>query len=519
MKDKKEKKEKEKSLTKVKEKRAKFITFLKKRWLVSGINTLLLIAILVAIFVLINIGVRKWNPTPIDCTTSKDYSLTEDSKNRLKDIDKDVNIYFVNWDSVGESEVAYYFPKIVDQYNLAEQYTKISSKIKVQKIDTNKDVEFSKKYNISSGDYHVIIESGKNNRNLEAIELVDTTNGTYLTEQKITSAIVNAITDKTNKAYFLAGYSEFDSEKNLTTLTQYLKDEALTYENLSILNKKEVPADCDTLIIMTPNKDFDDITTDAILKYIKKGGNILWFNGITENDKDLKNVNKILAEYGVNKFEKGIIYETDKNRVYGYYTWFAPVVEGSSILKDFNDGTILLFEATKVNINTDKLEELKVTKTDLLTSSEKSYYSKNLTSQMDTKSDEKGSFIVGAELIKTISEAQEATEGKEAKEAVESKLIIYGNDLFVSDSSIPMAQGYNIPAITFLNNKDVVLNSIAYLTKNDQNITIRKSYTDALTSFTPTDLEKQIIITIIFAVPVLIIIIGIMIWVIRRRRN
>ena len=43
-----------------------FIKRIKTRWLISRANTLLLIAILIAIFILLNIFVKKLDITPID---------------------------------------------------------------------------------------------------------------------------------------------------------------------------------------------------------------------------------------------------------------------------------------------------------------------------------------------------------------------------------------------------------------------------------------------------------------------
>ena len=112
----------EKSLKKVKDKskKAEKIQLLKKKWLIKGTTTILLIAILIAIFVLINFGMKKWDPTPIDCTKSQDYSLTEESKNRIKDIGKDVNIYFVGFEENNK------------QYELVKQYNKKKNKNKIK---------------------------------------------------------------------------------------------------------------------------------------------------------------------------------------------------------------------------------------------------------------------------------------------------------------------------------------------------------------------------------------------------
>ena len=511
---KKENKENEKSLKKVKEekKSSKFFTKIKKKWLISGTNTLLLIAIIIAIFIFINVVVKKAEITPIDCTTSQDYTLTKESKERVSKIDKSVNIYFFGYEEENKD------------YDLAKQYHKANSKIKVELVDANKNVELAKKYEVSNEEKKVIVECEKTSRTLTEYDLInydyETGKSVDIAEQKITSAIINVTAGNVPKVYYLTGYTQFELNTSLVGLSQYLDNEVLTYENLNILNKKGVPEDCDTLIIMTPNKDFDEFVADEIIKYIKKGGNILWFNGVYEEEKDYKNVNKVLEQYGINKFEKGIIYETDLNKILGYDTIFAPDIQNNSILKDVKQsaGTIF-FSSTKINFDEEKAEKQNVQKTDLLLASEKSYFTKDLTGETNGKDDKKGTFVVGAELVKTISEAKEADGENEAKEAVTSKLIIYGNDLFITDYPIQIAQGYKQTILSIANNKDVVLNSIAYLVNNDQEITIRKSYSDSITTFTPTEGQKALIMRIIFAVPLVIIAIGIIIWIIRRRRQ
>ena len=76
---------------------------------------------------------------------------------------------------------------------------------------------------------------------------------------------------------------------------------------------------------------------------------------------------------------------------------------------------------------------------------------------------------------------------------------------------------YYTYAIDLYNNKDVILNSISYLTERTDTITIRK--TNEQESYTVTEQEDAIIKTIIFAVPVIIIGIGIVVWQVRRRKK
>lgn len=487
---------------------SKFLKVIKQRWLIKGTTTLLLIAILIAAFVLINIGVKKLNITAIDCTENKTYTLTDESKERVKDIDKDVNIYFVAYE---ESD---------PPYTLAKQYSNANSKIKVKMVDATTDLDFAKKYDVTGEDATIIVANGDVTRTLSSYDLYSYDadyNTIDLTEQKLTSAILNVVSQDIPKAYFLSEYTSLSFSNGLQLLSQYLEDEVLDYETLNILSTGKIPEDCDVLVIMTPEKDFDDITTKAIKDYIKSGRNILWLNSAVVNkSSEFKNVNKILSQYGVKEFEKGIIYETNQeNTILGYPIYFMPQVQNTEVTEDISAGSGVAFiQATKINFDTDKFEKLNVEKTDLILTSDTTYFTTDLSGAMNTKTDEKGAFTVGAQLVKTISEADEDSE----EDDITSTLIIYGDNLFASDTTVSYGN-YGAYAINLANNADLVLNSIGFLSEKDENITIRKNYTSSSTTFTPTDGEISIIVKIIFVVPVAIIALGVIIWIIRKNKK
>lgn len=62
-----------------------------------------------------------------------------------------------------------------------------------------------------------------------------------------------------------------------------------------------------------------------------------------------------------------------------------------------------------------------------------------------------------------------------------------------------------------------MINSVSYLTQRTDTITIRKD-SDSV-SYTVTEAQHNLIMIVIFLVPVLIIIIGIIVWQIRRRKK
>ena len=60
----------------------KFIEIVKKKWLVDGTKTAILVLIIVAAFIGINVFMQTLELTPLDFTQEKLYSLTDASKDK-----------------------------------------------------------------------------------------------------------------------------------------------------------------------------------------------------------------------------------------------------------------------------------------------------------------------------------------------------------------------------------------------------------------------------------------------------
>lgn len=499
-----------KAMTKKKEKKAttsKFIEIIKKKWLVDTSKTFLLMAIIVAVFIGVNVLMQKWNPTPIDFSQEKLYTLTDESKEKVKNIDKDVNIYFVGYTDEDSN------------LELAKQYKKANEKITAEAVDANNRPDLVEKYGIENGTQGIIVECGEKSKVLTSNDLVTYDTSTYETisiaEEKLTSSIISVTSQKVPKVYFLQGYSEYSLSKNMNFLNMYLANEINEVEKLDVLSVGKIPDDCDTLVITTPSKDFDDVATNSITDYINSGRNILWLNSALTTSKDMPNVNKILAMYGVNPFEVGVIRETNASKmVTNSPDLIIPEIQSSKVTKDlYNTTGVIFINSTKINVNEDNLSDLKVSKTDLALASKDSYFRTNFSIQSNAaqEDEEKGTFIVGAELDKTLKEKNEET----GESAVTSKMIIFGENYFITD--YPLNQNSQYGAIQLAYNKDLVLNSIAYLADREEDISARKS--TGTVKYTATEEQDTIIKVIIFAVPIVIILAGIVVWQIRRRKK
>ena len=466
--------------------------------------------------------------TPIDCTTNKEHTLTNESKERIKDKQGPINIYFVGYT---EDDTT---------YTLAKQYNKVNDNINVEIIDIKQRTDLASEYELTADSNAIVVTCGDKSKILNADDLYtygEDYNTIDLSEEKITSAILNVTSEKVPKAYFLTGYSDYNMEATggMSYLSMLLEDEVLEFENLDLLIKGSVPEDCDTLIITTPSKDFDDLTANEIIKYINNGGDILWLNASYAEKLDLKNVNKVLALYGVDPFDEGYIYETDTEKI--AFRYAGCLVEGLGNTDiDKNLTTAIFLNPTKVNIDSEKATDLGVEQQLIVSSGETSYFRKDVSNtSSSTDGDEKGDYTIGAILTRPLEQEDgedeeddevEVDEDSEDIEDIEedsetdeeapaSKLVIFGDNNFISDIQIVSQIG---PMVGLYNNKDLVLNSIAYLSDQDEGITIRKAQSSQ-SSFTATDGQKAIIMRIIFTVPIAVILLGIVVWQIRRRKK
>ena len=469
-----------------------------KKLLIKGTTTCALVLILISAFLLISTGMQKLDLAPIDLTPEKTYTVTEESKEKVSNIEKQVNIYLIGYSEDDSATI------------IAKQYNKLNGNINVEAVNITKRTDLAQKYGIDSSDSSgIIVECGEKYKVLTENDLISFDMTTYkstdVTEEKLTSSILTVTADEVPNIYFLTGNSEFSLENNMSVLAAYLQNEVMQVKELDLLAKGNVPDDCDALIITTPSKDFTDVVSNAIIKYINKGGNILWLNSSYGTKNDFPNVKKVLETFGVNSFDTGYIMETDNSKMLsGAPYMILPDVEYADLTS--KTSTVLFAEPTRINVqDDDKLTKLNVKRTDLLTASDTSFFRNDLTinSIEKTDKDTAGKFTVGTMLTKTI------------KDDIKSTLVIYGENFFVSNTTI--TESSQTPLLLAYDNKDLLLNSMAYLTDREDDITIRKS-TDTVT-YTATETQDIIIRVIIFVVPCLIILAGIIVWQIRRRKK
>lgn len=486
----------------------RFIDLIKQKWLKDTSHTIILIALIIFVYLMVNAGATALNLKALDFTANKLYTLTEDSKKQIVNVNQNVDIYFWGYEA-SDARVS-----------LAKQYTDINDKIQIQVVSYLNRPDLAATYGVSSTtEKLVIVASNQRNKLINNNEMTTYDLSTYeqidITEQKLTNAILDVTIVKKPKVLFLSGHNEFgiDEGGQMNTLATYIRNEVNDVDSIN-LTVSNIPDPCDLIIIANPTKDFTAEETVKLKDYINNGGDIMWLQDPDLvnncNIQSFTNIQEILSLYCVN-IAPGVVCETG-----GDYTastgstgaatntnLIIPVLSYNGIVKDlYTDGQLIMLNAGSLNVDANALESKNVKGNVFIKTSDTSYYTENV-SNLAEATDNMGSFNIAELLEKNVGEEKT------------SSLVIYSSARFGSDYAITS----NGSAFVNLgNNLDILLNTVAFLTDRGDTIRIRKT-TENVFITEATNQQSRIVVTIIFSVPIIIILVGMIVPLVRRRRK
>lgn len=479
----------------------KFLEIMKKKWLRSVVLTVLLFAIIICSYVGIYYGVELLHLTDFDFTKEKIYSISQATKDKLQNLDQEVTISIYRM-----------YDYVTD---FAYKYANLNSHIKVEELENlTAKTEWKTNYGITENSSFIVIQTESKEKILQEYDLYTRDYNTYqdidITEEAITNAILDVTTNVKPKICFLTGH-ELYTKEYIQLLENALYSEVNEVVYVDLLKAESTLEDCNLLVITTLKEDVTAKEKDDILAYIHKGGEVLLLLDPNLDQVKMPNFNKILEEYGAS-ISEGFILEGDKSQMMGSPSFvISPINSNSELVHNISMGlNVCMMNPAKITIvGEEELEAKKVTTEILATVSEKAFYRTDLESESITKiasDEEAGNATIAAMFTKQVGEENT------------SKMILFANTAFVTNIEIPYNQNYTIYPLQAYNNKDVILNSVSYLTQREDNITIRKNV-EAVSTYDVSLSQTQLILIIIFTIPIFIIGLGLMVWIIRRRKK
>jgi ABC-type uncharacterized transport system involved in gliding motility auxiliary subunit len=454
--------------------------YFSKRSSQLGTNTAILTLAVIAILAVVNYLGQQYHKR-LDLTTEKLYTLSDQTKNIMKGLKKDVTIVR--------------FAKSGDQTfdDLMAEYKHLSPHFKFQNVDPQEKPEVAKEYGASHmGD--IVAASGDRKEHIEAGM------GTQPSEQDITSAVMKVTRDKVKMVCFVTGHGEKSLSDNegagYSAVDQGLKREGFNTNSINLVSSGSVPSDCDVLVVAGPQKGLFPQETAMITKYLDDGGKVLIEEDpISEKNQQDPNLALIYQAWNVNVGTNVVVDVSGIGRLVGTGP-AAPVVVDygeSPITKNLKGGMTFFPLARTVGV-ADK-NKTEPQDTELLKTSARSFTIPNLDQKevkFDPKTDTAGPLTLGVAADRT-------TSGKQAR------LVVIGNSNFAANQFIGSQE-----------NGDLFFNTIDWLAQDENLISIRpKSVTNRRVSLT--EAQWTILRWLDFAVlPGFVILAGVWIWWKRR---
>lgn len=420
---------------------------------------ILLFLLLIIAFTVIDIVINRINIRNNERITESLYTVSESSKEQISKLSNEEQINIYLFDYTEEDYI----------YDFAKKYHELNNNINVEIKKVNDDEELASQYGIKEGEYNILIISGEKSKLYEDDDLYSYDYNTgdiiNLTEQRLTNGIMQvASAIEKYPVYILKGHEKYGINDDMSILKKYIELENYEIKELK-LSDNDIPEDCKIIVVTALNSDFLDEETDKIKGYINNGGNILWLEDAIFEEKEFNNANSILEIYGIDKENTGVILEQEKNKNIMQNPYLIlPEINIFEEEKINIPSKVMFYYSTKLNfVDDEKSKELNVTKTELLSTSEKALFKTDLSQDAMTKKegDEENKFTVGAILEKTLEEDKN------------SKLIIYANNYFVTNQTMTIGKE-EIPVVDLYNNKVLIGSSIDYLFEKESNNTLGK---------------------------------------------
>lgn len=477
----------------------------KRRWAFSkkmigtGAFSAGMIVIMCAICVVVNLVVTALPAkyTSIDCSATKLYSLTNDTKDRVSKLDEDITIYVLNSKKSKDAKID----------GTINRYKDLSSHINVKYVDPATSPKFYQDYTDTTPTTNsLIIESKNRSKVIDYNDIYEYDSSSYYygyqsqssitgydAEGQITSAIeyVTMDADELPVIYQITGHNETEIGSNFQSVVSKAN---ANLKSLELFNEEKVPEDATAIIINSPTVDFNDEDAQKVIDYLNGGGKAMIIGCYAYND-ELANFNKILSAYNVS-FKTGVVAENDSSKYYQNPLYLLPTVETTDYTSDATDGYVFLAGSCAISYPEDTDD---VTYTKLLSTSDSAVLKKdwkNITTSKAEDTDENGPFTTGLAVNDSSTGAS---------------IVVFGTPYVVDDSYDNAVSG---------NNADMFKDVITSMTGNVElasSVIPVKDYT--LSNITINTLQAVITgLIIMVAVPILLIIIGIVVWAMRRKK-
>lgn len=293
--------------------------FLKSRKFRQGTMATVITVVVIALIVVVNFiatALTSRYSLTIDLTPQKVFSITDETKEYVGAIDKDITIYVLDTDENFSGLNDYY----LQASEVLKKFARLNDRIDLQFIDFTADPTFAQKYpSLQLSTSSILVTSGTKVRDLTPYDLYEIQSDAYgyggtptasKAEQVLTSALVAVTSDQSINIAVLGGHNEED----VSAFTSMLGSNNYLIESVNIMTEEIDPA-YTIAIIAAPQRDYTEDELRRLDKFLTNGdkyGKTLLYLAPTQQT-ELPNLDAFLADWGI-AVKSGIVYETNTSR-------------------------------------------------------------------------------------------------------------------------------------------------------------------------------------------------------------
>lgn len=436
--------------------------------------------------------------TSIDCTDAKLYSVTQETKTFLKELDEDVTIYVLEAESSKDETID----------GTLSRYRDLSDHVTIKYMSPATYPYFYQDYTQSAPTKNSLIVVGASGRSkvLDYNELYvydysfDYTTYSYNSELvgydaegQITSALeyVTMAQEELPVVYVIGGHNELSVG---TSIQEVFEKANVILEDLELFNEEQVPENASAIIINAPQADYNSADAQKVIDYLEKGGRAIIAESY--NNADFVNFNSILEAYGATLI-KGVVAEQNSSYYYGQETYLLPEVQES----DYTTDIVGAYTFAPVSVAFDYEAQDGITYIPMLSTTADAVVKTDLANMKSYKyeeGDRQGAFDIAFALEKTLGDTT-------------TKLVVLGSPYLLSDEANTTVSGNHAHMMSNIIAQlmdEISLSTSVIPTKN---YSLSNLMIPAKTSFI-------LGIVVMILIPVMLLAGGIVYWARRRRR-
>lgn len=509
-----------------------------KHGTLAVVFTVLFLAAVVVLNVIVNIVSDRFDTTA-DLSDSGIYTLDEETTGYLDKLTMDVTVSVMNSETDFEGGGTYY--KSVNE--LLKKMAMQNEHFKVQYLQIDQNPVFTSRFNGETlSTNYIVVESAETGRHriltpgsyfscnafrsqLSQYGYPETYIDQYVEQyvnssyaprvidgSNIEQAAISAMLYVTNTDPVRVAFTEGFGEGDAGTLSSLLSKNGYDVETINLQSVSEIDSDIDYIVMYAPTMDYDNDNLDKLAKFLDNDGafgkNLVFFSSsqvyYAKTDEDstaLVNLSAFLAEWGI-QIGDSIIMQTNANYTYGNMP-FAHVldIQDTDFAGNVYGNSLFTYDAyvrPVIQIWGEDKSKSSIEQKVLIKTYDGAYLqplSELSNSSFDVNSAESGVFNDAICAYKIHSTSQEV-----------SRVVAFGSEMF--------------PTVSYSNsnNQNFLVNTFNYISGKTDGVTITSKTFETVGFDMNQGSANVLAIILCIVIPILVIVLGIVIWVRRRHR-